>query len=90
VLRYSILSKYISKTILKKEIGRFRRTGKDVTARENVEEGIEVVGVRTIEPAEEHLCVSTRDARENLKRRVGRSVGTRLTAHHDNTSVGQN
>jgi hypothetical protein len=69
---------------------RFRRTSEDVTAWENMEEGIEIVWVRAIEPVKVDLRVATRDARENLKRRIRRSVRTCLTTHHNDASVGQN
>ena len=68
----------------------FGPTGEEATTRKNVKEGIEIVGVGTIKPVEEHLCVATGDAGENLKRRVGWSVRTRLAAHHDNAAIGQN
>jgi hypothetical protein len=69
---------------------RFQRTDEDESARENVEEGIQVVGVRTIKPVEEQLCIATRYARENLKRRVGRAIWAILAAHHQNTAIREN
>ena len=55
-----------------------------------MEEGIQVVRVRTIKPVEEQLCIATRYARENLKSRVGRAIRAILAAHHENTAIGQN
>ena len=53
-----------------------------------MEEGIEIVGVRTIKPIHEKECRATGDARKNLKRGIGWSVRASLTADHDDTAIG--
>ena len=47
-----------------------------------MKEGIEIIWIGPIEPVEVDLRVATRNAGENLKRRVGRSVCARLAAHN--------
>ena len=44
------------------------RTDKEFTTGKNLKIGIEIVGVRTIQPIEENQCAATGDSRENLKR----------------------
>ena len=55
-----------------------------------MEEGIQIIGVRTIKPIHEKECRATRYARENLKRRIGWSVRASLTADYDDAAIGQN
>jgi len=63
------------------EYGRLKLTNEYATAREDMKEGIEIVWVCPLKPVEEERCTTTRNAGENLKRRVGRSVCARLAAH---------
>ena len=69
------------------EAGRLKLTNEYATAREDMKEGIEIVWVCPLEPVEEDLSVATRNAGENLKRRVGRGVCACLTAHNENTAI---
>ena len=55
-----------------------------------MKEGIEIVRVGPIEPVKEDLRVATRNARENLKRRVGRGVCACLTTHNEDTAISHN
>ena len=69
---------------------RFQRTDEDKSARKDVEEGIQVVGVCTIKPVKKQLRITTRYTRENLKRRVGHAIRAILATHHKNTSIREN
>jgi hypothetical protein len=65
-----------------KEIKWIQRTDEDETAWENVKEGIQIVGIRTIKPVEEHKCIAAGDARENLNSSAEWATCTNLTTHH--------
>jgi hypothetical protein len=66
----------------------FQLTNEYVLARENMKEGIEVVWVCPLEPVEGNHRRSTRNAGENLKRRVARSICACLAAHNEDTAIG--
>jgi hypothetical protein len=54
-----------------------------------MEEGIEIVWICPLEPVEEDCRISTRDARENLKRRVRWGIGAYLSTHDKDTAIGK-
>jgi len=70
------------------EYGRLKLTNEYATAGEDMKEGIEIVWVCPLKPVEEESCTTTRNAGENLKRRVDRGVCTCLTAHNEDTAIG--
>ena len=55
-----------------------------------MKEWIEIVRVRPLEPVKEDHRAAAGNAGENLKRRVGWSVCACLSAHNEDTTVGQN
>jgi hypothetical protein len=80
---------WISKREGTQKIGRFKLTNEYATTRENMEKGIEVSWVCPLEPVEEDGCLATRDARENLKRRVRWGDWACLAAHNEDAAIGK-
>jgi hypothetical protein len=51
-----------------REIGSFKLTNKYATARENINEWIEIVRARPLEKVKGNLCAATGNPRDNLNR----------------------
>jgi hypothetical protein len=55
-----------------------------------MKEWIQIIWVRPAEPVEEDLRVAARNAREDLKCRIGRGIRTCLTANDEDATICQN
>jgi hypothetical protein len=55
-----------------------------------MQERIEIVWICPLEPVEGDCRISTRDARENLKRRVRWGICAYLSTHNEDTAIGKN
>ena len=72
------------------KICRLKLTNEYASTRENMQERIEIVWVCPLEPVEVDRRIPTRDARENLKRRVRWGVCAYLSTHNEDTAIGKN
>ena len=73
-----------------REFSYFRLTNKYATTRENMNKWIEIAWVCPIEKVKENFRATTANLRENLNRRIGRTVCDYLATHNKDTAVRHN
>jgi hypothetical protein len=73
-----------------RETGSFKLTNKYATARENINEWIQIVRARPLEKVKGNLRATTGNPRENLNRWIGRAACACHAAHNKDTAIGHN
>ena len=73
-----------------REIGFLKLTNKYATARENINEWIEIVRARPLEKVKGNLRATTRNLRQSLDRCIGRTARASHATHNKDTAIGHN
>jgi hypothetical protein len=72
------------------KIGHFRLTNEYATTGEDMEEGVEIVWICSLEPVKVDRRIATGDLRDNLKRRVRWEPGAKFATHNEDAAIGKN
>ena len=73
-----------------KEIGSFKLTNKYATAREDINEWIEIVRVSLLEKVKGNLRATAGNPWDNLNRWIGRTTCACFSTHNEDTAIGHN